>query len=374
MKKISILLLIFIITLSSCMFGQDKGIQFEHGTMTEILAKAAVENKLVFVDCYTEWCGPCKNMAAIVFKEDSVADFMNAHFINIKMDMEKGEGPALQKKYRVGAYPSFLLLDKNGNLVFKFVGGMPSDAFLKNVRKGMNPENKVAIMNQQYANGDRSKTFLREYIKLKIEMMETSSAKEIAAEYFEMLSPEERTLPENWFLFGENRYSLYLSNIYFGNNFNYLAEHWQEFAKTIPIDSIENKLGSSFRKIADYCLRGWYFKERPYNKTDFECYRSWLKNTALKDKEQLITLMNVAQAAGEKDTTKVINLLADNIASFSEENKRILFGFLRMFDSSVSTFRQNVRTSEIFEKIIQTSANNGLVDIAKAYQKKLTSK
>ena len=36
------------------------GIQFFNGTFKEALAKAKKENKMVMMDCYTTWCGPCK--------------------------------------------------------------------------------------------------------------------------------------------------------------------------------------------------------------------------------------------------------------------------------------------------------------------------
>lgn len=37
-----------------------QGITFREGSWKEILAMAKKENKLVFVDNYTSWCGPCK--------------------------------------------------------------------------------------------------------------------------------------------------------------------------------------------------------------------------------------------------------------------------------------------------------------------------
>jgi thiol-disulfide isomerase/thioredoxin len=350
--------------------AQTSDIHFEHGSLAQAYAKADSAKKLIFVDCYTVWCAPCKGMAAHVFTQDSVAAFFNASFINVKMDMEKGEGPSMAVKYNVTAYPTFLLLDANGNMVYKFVGGMESDQFLKKAREGINPKNRVAVMNRQYKEGNRSKAFLRDYIKLKIEMMETESGKAIAADYFNRLTPKERASAENWFLFGENRYSLYLSNIY-SNNFNYLAEHWKEFTKATSKDSIHSKLAAAYRQIAGYSLRGWYFKTKPYSKADFDRYRTQLKATELEDKDQLITLIDMAQAAGEKDSSGVVNILADHIGSFSEENRRIVFDFLSMFNGRRSAIETNARTKEILEKIVQTSSNTGLVNTAKNYLDRL---
>ena len=65
MKKIIILIYILLMPLS---LYADKGIRFEHGTTwSETLSKAKAEGRLIFVDFYTDWCGPCYNMAKTVF-------------------------------------------------------------------------------------------------------------------------------------------------------------------------------------------------------------------------------------------------------------------------------------------------------------------
>jgi thiol:disulfide interchange protein len=88
------------------MVAQNRSITFESATFDQSLAKAKQENKLVFVDCMTSWCGPCKQMDKFVFTKDSVADFFNSRFVNLQIDMEKGEGPQLAKEFHVEAYPT----------------------------------------------------------------------------------------------------------------------------------------------------------------------------------------------------------------------------------------------------------------------------
>src|SRR5690606_39985336 len=62
--------------------AQEKGIQFEHQTTWEkVKAKAKAENKHIFVDCFTTWCGPCKYMSSTIFPQEKVGYFFNAHFV-----------------------------------------------------------------------------------------------------------------------------------------------------------------------------------------------------------------------------------------------------------------------------------------------------
>ena len=109
-------------------FAQE--IQFTKGTWAEVLAKAAKENKLVFVDVYATWCGPCKMMAKNIFTQPKVAGVYNAGFINYMIDAEKGEGVALAEKYQVLSFPTYLFIDAAGKLVYKTEGAMAADKFI----------------------------------------------------------------------------------------------------------------------------------------------------------------------------------------------------------------------------------------------------
>ena len=46
---------------------KEQGVTFFEGTLQAGLEKAKTENKLIFVDCYTTWCGPCKTLKTIYF-------------------------------------------------------------------------------------------------------------------------------------------------------------------------------------------------------------------------------------------------------------------------------------------------------------------
>ena len=90
MKKL-FLLSMFCLLLVCCCNAQD-GIKFENITYKEALAKAKKTNKLVFIDCYTKTCGPCKYMAKNIFPQKECGDFFNPRFVSIMKDVEEGDG------------------------------------------------------------------------------------------------------------------------------------------------------------------------------------------------------------------------------------------------------------------------------------------
>jgi len=99
-----------------------KGIEFFDGTWEEAVALSEKEGKPIFLDAYASWCGPCKMLKSRVFTNEEVGSYYNDNFINMKMDMEKGEGKALARKYRVTAYPSLFFINADGSLRKKAVG------------------------------------------------------------------------------------------------------------------------------------------------------------------------------------------------------------------------------------------------------------
>ncbi|GAB4001671.1 hypothetical protein GCM10028807_58400 [Spirosoma daeguense] len=100
----------------------EEGIQFTDAAWKDILKKAKAEKKVIFLDAYASWCGPCKMLQKNVFTKKAVGEFYNGKFINVKMDMEKGEGPALAQVYPLEAYPTLLFIDGNGRVLKKVLG------------------------------------------------------------------------------------------------------------------------------------------------------------------------------------------------------------------------------------------------------------
>jgi len=129
--KLFIVLLLGVSTITCKQAENNAGIKFSHIEYRAALEKAGDENKLVFLDAYASWCGPCKYMSAKIFTDDKVGEYFNENFVNLKIDMEKGEGPALSRKLGVRAYPTLYIIDKNGKIVAQNVGALNKEKLMK---------------------------------------------------------------------------------------------------------------------------------------------------------------------------------------------------------------------------------------------------
>ncbi len=149
MKRL-IIILTAIITLSSwgLLMGQVhehesvniEGIQFFEGTWDEALATAKKENKLIFLDVYATWCGPCKVLKSKTFPDPTVGKFFNENFINVSLDGEKGDGIKVARQLNVNAYPSLYILNDKGEPIVYFAGILNPEDLIQLGKAGI--ENK----------------------------------------------------------------------------------------------------------------------------------------------------------------------------------------------------------------------------------------
>lgn len=125
MKKVVGILFVAVVAvvMMSSFAGKGKGIEFSKITLEKAKVEASKSGKLIFIDAYTDWCGPCKRMAATTFQDPEVGQFFNKNFVNMKVEMEKdADGSEIAKRYRVSAYPTMLVIDSNGKLVKSWIG------------------------------------------------------------------------------------------------------------------------------------------------------------------------------------------------------------------------------------------------------------
>ncbi len=110
---------------------EKEGMVFTEGNFADICAKAKKEKKNIFFDAYASWCGPCKLLKRDVFTSKTAGDFFNKKFINVAMDMEKGEGAALAPAFQITAYPTLLILNPKGEIIGRTMGYQSAEKLIE---------------------------------------------------------------------------------------------------------------------------------------------------------------------------------------------------------------------------------------------------
>jgi thiol-disulfide isomerase/thioredoxin len=145
----------------------SEGIQFFTGTWKGLLAEAKRQNKPIFVDVYTTWCGPCQVMNKQAFPDKAVGELFNTSFVNYKLDAEKGEGVALAKRYAITGYPTSMYLDSDGRLIYRHTGYGNVKDFMAEANKAIRATREaqpISVWDSNYAKGKRDREFLKAYL------------------------------------------------------------------------------------------------------------------------------------------------------------------------------------------------------------------
>jgi thioredoxin-related protein len=131
--KAKLILPLFFILIFSCSpkpKNPGEGMIYFSGNFDQAVEKASTENKKIFIYGHTDWCGYCRKMEKSTFKEKEVNDFMNANFVSLNYDLEKGEGIHIAAKYGLKSYPAYVLLSPKGELLSKTGGYINQETFL----------------------------------------------------------------------------------------------------------------------------------------------------------------------------------------------------------------------------------------------------
>lgn len=144
-RQIFVFILMISCTLSSVK-AQDK-IRWYSLEQAEALHKK--EPKKIFINVYTAWCGWCKNMEKATFSQAHIAQYLNNNYYPVKLNAEQREDIMFKNRsYKfvsqsgVGfnelaaellrgqmAYPTFVFLDENLNLIQAIQGFRPPEQF-----------------------------------------------------------------------------------------------------------------------------------------------------------------------------------------------------------------------------------------------------
>lgn len=279
-------------------FAQTREIDFKHdAAFKEVLAEAKKQNKLIFFDAYTSWCGPCKVMANTVFKTDSIADFFNQTFVNLKVDMEKGEGPKLNKQFGVSAYPTLMFIDGDGNLVHKIVGSAPANVFMAESRKALNPERTVYGLGKKFNAGDHSAETTIAYMTALETAYDHDKMGEVAKIYFDALPQSSLLEGKNWVM--ANRFLYDVSSA----SFAWLLRKSDELAAKYGKGKVEMYFNQVFYSTIG-SLKKTYSTNLGAANNKAKIMEELLKTGRVPSSEEILASLQLTQFSGTKQWDK----------------------------------------------------------------------
>ena len=243
--------LLFALLLAGTAGIAQQGVKFEKGSWQEIQAKAKAENKYIFMDAFTTWCGPCKYMANTIFPKPEMGAFFNANFVNVKVQLDTtkadndevkswyADGHKIMTDYKVNAFPTFLVFNPSGKLVHKIIGGAEAEPFLAKAKDALNPEKQYYTMLDEYNGGKKDPAFLMQLALAAGSANESKILQKVAEEY--LAKVQDLFTAENIKFIGKT------TNSTSDKGFKLMLNNQDKFDKI-------NGAGSSEKKIIDLIL------------------------------------------------------------------------------------------------------------------------
>lgn len=286
----------YLLTFCFCASLSSQGISFFEGSFDEAKELAAKEGKLIFMDSYAKWCGPCKRMARDVFTVEEVGDFFNANFVNLKMDMETEEGRLLNKTYQVAVYPTLFVLDANGEIILREKGYRDARGLLQVGRKALLPsESEMLDMADQFQSGQYDVFFLVDYLQA-LQWTGKEGQSNVMAKLAESVSPSDMQLEKVRQAFlGYNP----VASGYYPTHI--LQDHKNVFIDQVGQDAFEGAVLSILRALWYGATKEEY--SRFMTPEDFDTYYDVFKsiNSKRYKREVYLWKMAFAEAFGDWD-------------------------------------------------------------------------
>ena len=341
-----------------------EGIIFEQGRMADVLQKAAEKNLPVFLDCYTSWCGPCKMMAKNIFTLPAIGKFFNEHFVNYKLDMEKGEGIEIAKKYGIKAYPTLIFIDSKGDLIGKSIGAKDGNSLIQFAQDALNADLNYTQVKTAYEKGERTGTVIMNYVKVMTmaNEMDEKEGQKLLDNYLAGLSADDYYNPSNWAIVKE------MSNDVNGKLFDTLVKNHQTFATQNGEEQVNKQIEKAVFP---------YFIDYLNNRINYEQISSVmnrLNESEYPAEYSLMHLKKLLPLVNEKNVTAILSYYKDHIAAISNSSTKLnldvlLHNFLDIADEAQKIEMKNYAEQQLEE--CDPRAKNGYLRLISAIKESL---
>ncbi len=192
--------LFFLFVLPFSAHAQDS-ILFDESGLESVIQRAKMEKKPIFYMAYADWCPHCKNIKATTLRDPEVVSFMNTNYVFAGLNFEKPGSEDFKTKYNVKTFPTFLVLDENGQELARFTGELKKDKFLSEVKLALNPKQQLPYLKAEYEKDKTNGLNLMRYLVALKKGKDRNELNPIAHEYFEKLSDDKIVNEVNWKIF-----------------------------------------------------------------------------------------------------------------------------------------------------------------------------
>ncbi len=302
----------------------NEGIRFTHGKWKDVKQLAKEQNKSIFMDCYTSWCGPCKMLSKNIFPQATVGELFNTHFINYKVDMENGEGPLLKKQFNVSAYPTLIWVDSDGNELHKSVGAPNADELMSIAQQVIDGKG-LAALERNYTAQSNNFTVMLNYIQGLSNAYEPQKIQVVLATYFKSVEETE--------LLKEKNYSLiknYLEDIY-SPAFEWFHKHQADFKNQYSSEEVDQKLYRTYLSYGHSLVRK--------DKIDYKGYKQYcktLKKRKVNSREKIVAYIDESICRVEQNWDAYIQKVNENMKLGYHEstNSFLYYNWAKAIDKS----------------------------------------
>ena len=320
-------------------------------------AEVLKSEKPVLVDFYADWCGPCKMMANDVFTLEAAGNYFNKNFVCVKIDMEKGEGPAIGKQYEVDAYPTFLIINADGKLMHKLVGAMPLEELIENVECGLKA-NSIAEYEALYQAGKLDKTEQMAYWRLLSISGEVVKAQNVGDNLWGKLSEKDKLNSTYWPLLRSRATTIE------GEEMKFVCANREYFEKEVGKEEVGKLIYNSFITELNMMIV-YQLPAKKYEKVP--TIKDLLKNNDVPRKEALLKITELAEARANYDEKSYLDILDANLDIWNDSEKRTIFEAAKLFISLANGKEQTRRLGEIalraHETVKDEVVKEGIINI-----------
>lgn len=343
-----LLLVLPVLLISSAVTAQETGVHFEHElSWSQVQAKAKAENKYIFVDCFTTWCGPCRYMRTVIFPQAEMGNFFNDKFVNIEVQLDTtskdneqvrswyADAHAIMTGYSINAFPTYLIFAPDGRALHRIVGGGTVTSFIREVQEAFDTTKQYYTKLNQFENGRRDSAFLRQFAIQAKDAYDPSLGKKLVKAYLAgqptLLTPAALDL-----------ISLYTSRST-GEYFGFLADHVTEINRVLGPGKAENKLRSIFMTDG----RGIRFNEKRIS--DWQNYQKKIAATLPAQADEITMRINIDFYLAKKDWPKF---------------EKAITTYMKQYSKHMNNEDMNSIAWSVFENCANASCVSQILDIS----------